>query len=82
MTTLLEMRDAAFERGGETIVAPLTVTLGAGERCARICANHREAACVALMAAGLVKASSGRIFISEFDPRIQPTQAKRLVGFV
>ncbi|HEY8296904.1 MAG TPA: hypothetical protein VIG32_02650 [Candidatus Baltobacteraceae bacterium] len=80
--TLLEMRDATFARAGETIVMPLTVSLVAGARAARTFANAREAATVALMAAGIVKATTGRIFIGEFDPRIQPVQVKRIVGYV
>jgi ABC-2 type transport system ATP-binding protein len=80
--TLLEMRDAAFVRGNETIVSPLTCSLAPGERSALRFESTREAATVALMAAGIVKASSGRIFIGEFDPRIQPVQAKRIVGYV
>ncbi|MGZ3497938.1 MAG: hypothetical protein ACXWNK_14555 [Vulcanimicrobiaceae bacterium] len=80
--SVLEMRDATFVRGGDCIVAPLSVILDERERVARRLATAREAATVALMAAGIVKATAGRVFIGEFDPRIQPVQVKRVVGYV
>lgn len=79
---LLEMRDASFTRSGTTIVRPLNLHLEGGERLALAFSSTREAATAALLAAGIVKATHGRVFISEFDPRIQPVQAKRLVGYV
>lgn len=76
------MRDASFARAGRTIVPPLTLTLGEGEHLAYACGDASAASTIALMAAGLVKPSSGRVFIAAFDPRIQPVQAKRIVGYV
>jgi len=76
------MRDAAFRRGSLVLVPPFTVDVAAGERVARSFLAGREAAVVALMAAGIAKATSGRVFIGEFDPRIQPVQVRRLVGYV
>lgn len=79
---LLEMRDAAFERRGEVIVGSTTLLLGEGERFAHACDSDRAAAALAMMAAGIVKPSRGRVFIAAFDPRIQPVQVKRIVGYV
>lgn len=79
---LLEIRGAAFERRGETLVKPTTILLGEGGRLAYACAGEREASILAMMAAGLVKPSSGRIYVAAFDPRIQPVQVKRIVGYV
>lgn len=79
---LLEMREAAFSRGGRIIVPPVTLTLGEGERLAHVCDDARSATTIALMAAGLVKPSAGRVFVAAFDPRIQPVQVKRIVGYV
>lgn len=76
------MRDAAFESRGETIVGPKTLLLGEGERFAYACESDRAAAALAMMAAGIVKPSRGRLFIAAFDPRIQPVHVKRIVGYV
>jgi ABC-type uncharacterized transport system ATPase subunit len=79
---LLEMREASYARAGRTLVAPVSLTLGEGERASFSCDEERAAQVVALMAAGLVRPSSGSIFIAAFDPRIQPVQVKRIVGYV
>ncbi len=79
---LLEMRQAALTRAGRSIVEPLTLALDENARVALPCANDDAASAVALIAAGLVKPTSGRVFIAAFDPRIQPVQAKRIVGYV
>ncbi len=76
------MRDAAFGSGADTLVGRLTLEVNDGERIARAFATGREAAIVALMASGSVKASGGSVFIDGFDPKIQPTQCKRLAGYV
>lgn len=79
---LLETRDATFVHAGRVYVAPLTLTLDEGERLAYACADETAASIVALMAAGLVMPSGGRVFVAAFDPRIQPVQVKRIVGYV
>ena len=76
------MRDAAFTRDGAALVAPMTLEIGEGERIARAFGNAREAAIAALMACGGVKASSGTLFVDGFDPKLQPTQCKRIAGYV
>jgi hypothetical protein len=79
---LLEMRAAAFARRGSQIVSPQDVELEEGGRLAHACDGNRAASIVAMMAAGLVRATSGSIFVGAFDPRIQPVQVKRLAGYV
>lgn len=76
------MRDARFVRDEATLVAPLTLEIEYGERLAKAFSSSIEASIVAMLAAGIVKATGGRVFISEYDPAIQPVQVKRLVGFV
>lgn len=76
------MRAASYARGGRTIVPPITLTLGDAERLAHPCGSEESASTIALMAAGLAKPTSGRVFIAAFDPRIQPVQVKRIVGYV
>ena len=79
---LLEMREAAFERRSNLIVAPTTLLLGEGERIAHACGSGSAAAALAMMAAGIVKPTRGRVFVAAFDPCIQPVQIKRIVGYV
>ncbi|MBV8345249.1 MAG: hypothetical protein JO190_09700 [Candidatus Eremiobacteraeota bacterium] len=78
---LLRMRSASF-RLGSWSVAPVTLDVEPGELAARTFASAREAAVVALMAAGIVKASSGCVLIGDFDPRVQSVHCKRIAGFV
>lgn len=80
--TLLEMRDATFRRGSAVLATPFSVDVAPGEHVARSFPSAREAAIIALMAAGIAKATAGRVFVAEFDPRIQPVQVRRLVGYV
>jgi len=76
------MRAAAFTRRGLQIVSTQDVDLEEGGRLAHACAGNRAASIVAMMAAGLVRATSGNVFVGAFDPRIQPVQVKRLAGYV
>jgi ABC-type taurine transport system ATPase subunit len=78
---LLRMRSASFAgRGGP--VGPVTLDVYPGRQAALAFACAREAATVALMAAGIVKATSGRVLIDEFDPRVQSVRCKRIAAFV
>ncbi len=76
------MREAAFARNGEMLVHPLTLEIEEGARIARCFASSREAAIVALMAYGGVKATGGAVFVDGFDPKLQPTQCKQIAGYV
>lgn len=78
---LLRMRNATFAR--ETLSAgPVTVDVWTGRRAALTFASPGEAAIVALMAAGIVKASAGSVLIGDYDPRIQSVHCKRIAAFV
>lgn len=79
---VLQMRDAAFAQAGRLLAGRISLEIDDGQRVARSFASGREAAIVALMASGGVKATSGSVFIDGFDPKIQPTQCKRLAGYV
>ncbi len=79
---LLEMRSAAFVRRELQIVSAQNVELEEGGRLAHACDGNHAAATVAMMAAGLVRATSGSVFVGAFDPRIQPVHVKRLAGYV
>src|SRR5436305_13738027 len=76
------MRAAAFAQRGVQIVAPQNFELEEGGRLARACDGNRAASMVAMMASGLVRATSGSVYVSAFDPRIQPVHVKRLTGYV
>lgn len=79
---LLEMREAAFTASGNDIVPATTLQLDEGEHLAYACATEKSASTLAMMAAGVVRPTSGRIYIGAFDPRIQPVQVKRITGYV
>lgn len=79
---LLEFREAAFERRGTSIVPPTTLSLAEDEHLAYACRDAAMASVVALLAAGIARPTSGRVFVGAFDPRIQPVQVKRIAGYV
>lgn len=76
------MRDAAFTRNGSELLAPTTLSLDEGLQLAYACPTERSSATLALIAAGIVRPTSGQVFIGAFDPRIQPVQVKRITGYV
>ena len=78
---LLQIRQATFTANGET-AGPYSCTLECGERLAATFPTSGEAAVIALLASGLVRPTQGRVFIDEYDPRVQPVHVKRLVGYV
>jgi len=79
---ILRMRDAAYVRRGETIVAPVSLDIAPGARMTHACASAREAEGLAMMAAALARASAGSVTIGEYDPRVQPVHCKRIAAFV
>ncbi len=79
---VLEIREAAFVRGGVRILQSLNITVEQGQRKTDVRDDPFVASLVARIAAGIVKSTEGKVFISDYDPAIQPVQAKRLVGFV
>ena len=81
MSFLLRMREAAFAARGAA-AGPIALAVAPGERVARVFSTAREAEIVALMAAGIVKATTGSVLIDQFDPRVQPAHCKRVVAYV
>lgn len=76
------MQDAAFARDGFELLPPTTLTIDEGESRAVDCGSVNGASALALLAAGLLTVTSGRLFVAAFDPRIQPVHVKRLTGYV
>lgn len=79
---VLQIRDATFVRGGVTIIPSLSMYVEQRERESDVRRDPVAASLVARIAAGIVRPTTGKVFISDYDPVIQPVQAKRLVGFV
>jgi ABC-type taurine transport system ATPase subunit len=75
------MRDARFLARGNP-VGPVSLDVLAGQRVTRVFEDPRDASIVAMLAAGIVKASTGSVIIDEYDPRVQPVHCKRVVAFV
>lgn len=75
------MRDATFAAAAGS-TEPVTLDLDPGERAALHRPSEYDAAVVALLAAGIVKASSGTVLIGDFDPRVQPVHCKRAAALV
>ncbi|HEY0798006.1 MAG TPA: hypothetical protein VGD50_02595 [Candidatus Baltobacteraceae bacterium] len=78
---VLRASEACFARDGEIWGGPFSASLAAGGSLNFIARDTREARVVARMAAGIVKATTGSISIGDYNPRMQPVQAKRLVAF-
>jgi ABC-type Na+ transport system ATPase subunit NatA len=81
-TTVLRAVDATFVRDGREYVEPFSIEISSGESATLECRDATSARIAARMAAGIVKTTSGTLLVCEFDPRIQPVQAKRLTGYV
>ncbi len=79
---MLRVVAARFVREGRDLLAPFSLELGAGERARLIQPDALGARVAARLAAGIVKPTFGAVTIGDFDSRLQPAQAKRLVGFV
>ena len=77
----LDMRAATFGRD-RIIVAPVSIALDEGQQSDVVCDSDLAASVLARLAAGIIKCTTGTVFICNFDPKIQPVQVKRLVGFM
>jgi ABC-2 type transport system ATP-binding protein len=75
------MREATFARGNAS-AGPVTLDLCSGEGAVLHCASGPEAAVIALLACGIVKASSGCVLIDDYDPRVQSAHCKRVAALV
>lgn len=79
---VLSFGDASFSRHGRTLLRPVSLTVECGEKAALACESASAAWIAARMAAGIVKCTSGSVFVCDFDPKIQPVHVKRFVGLV
>jgi ABC-type Na+ transport system ATPase subunit NatA len=79
---ILRVEDATFARGGVTLVEHFSIGVACGERAVLHQPTSDAAAIAARIVAGIVKPTTGRVYIGDYDARLQPAQAKRLVGFV
>ncbi len=78
---LLRMRQASFRAPGCT-VGPVSVDLHPGQHAALIFESAHEAEIAALLAAGIVKPTTGCVLVDEYDSRVQPVHCKRIAAFV
>jgi len=81
-STVLRIVAARFVRDGQDLMAPFSLELGAGQRAHLEQPSARCAMVAARLAAAIVKPTFGAVTVGDFDSRLQPAQAKRLVGFV
>jgi ABC-type Na+ transport system ATPase subunit NatA len=79
---ILRATDVSFERDGEVLVTPFSLSLEAGTRGQIVQPNALAASIAARICAAIVRPSRGAVYVGEFETRLQPPQAKRLVGFV
>jgi ABC-type Na+ transport system ATPase subunit NatA len=79
---VVRLREAAFSSRGKVVVAPTTFDVMPGARVARFCKTTGEARALAMMAAGLVRATSGSVSIGEYDPSVQSVHCKRIAAYV
>lgn len=82
MNPVLRAVEAEFAREGTQFVAPFTLAVAGAETCELAQPNARAASIAARMCAAIVKPTGGTIFVGDYETRLQPPQAKRLVGFV
>lgn len=81
-SVVLRVVAARFVREGCDLMAPFSLELGPGRQARLIQPDARGAMVAARLSAGIVKPTFGAVTIGDFDSRLQPAQAKRLVGFV
>ncbi len=73
---------ASFSSAGEEIVAPFDLVVRKGEIVLSAQPTPRAASIAARICAGIVKPTMGSVYVGDYETRLQPPQAKRLVGFV
>ncbi|HEV3152400.1 MAG TPA: hypothetical protein VGZ02_01200 [Candidatus Baltobacteraceae bacterium] len=79
---LLEMRSVTYVHHGRTLTGPVTLALEERGRLAYACGDAFAACALSLIAAAIVKPSTGTVFIGAFDTRVQPVHSKRIAGYV
>ena len=82
MSYALRVANASFVRDGVERIAPFSLALADGDDATIGAATPAAATIVARMCAGIVKPTVGTVYVGDFETRLQPPQAKRLVGFV
>jgi ABC-type Na+ transport system ATPase subunit NatA len=80
--TIFRAVDVSFSRDGIEIVSPFSLEVAAGTDARLAQPNPRAASVAARMCAAIVKPTHGVVYVGDFETRLQPPQAKRLVGFV
>ena len=81
-SAVLRVVAARFVRDGRDLMAPFSLELGAGQRARLEQPDEQGATVAARVTAAIVKPTFGAVTVGDFDSRLQPAQAKRLVGFV
>ena len=79
---ILRAAGVSFVRDGIELVAPFSLALEAGAEAELLQPNARAAAIAARICAAIVRPTRGTVYVGEYETRLQPPQAKRLVGFV
>lgn len=74
--------DVAFERDGVALMAPFSLALEAGGDAELMQPSARAASVAARICAAIVRPTRGVAYVGDFETRLQPPQAKRMVGFV
>jgi ABC-type taurine transport system ATPase subunit len=73
---------ASFARDGIEIVAPFDLTLARSQSASLAQPTAFAASVAARLCAAIVKPTTGVVYVGDYETRLQPPQAKRLVGFV
>jgi len=79
---ILRIADASFARDGIELIVPFSLTLEAGQEAEIAQPTPLGASIAARICAAIVRPTRGTVFVGEYQTRLQPPQAKRLVGFV
>jgi ABC-type Na+ transport system ATPase subunit NatA len=78
----LRAADVTFARDGVELVEPFSLSLDRGQTAQLSQPNERAASIAARICAAIVRPTHGTVYVGEYETRLQPPQAKRLVGFV
>ncbi len=71
-----------FVRNGEDLIAPFSLAIDAGDAGVLVQPTRFAASLAARLCGAIVRPTSGRIFVGDYETRLQPPQAKRRIGFV
>ncbi len=82
MSYALRVENASFVRDGVELVAPFSLVLPDGGDATLAAPSGAAATILARICAAIVKPTFGTVYVGDFETRLQPPQAKRLVGFV